>query len=94
MRSCVGILLATLLLSGSAVYGDTSPPPFKCVKPMKQHDFATEVQVERYRSVVELYRSCLDAFVKEQQKAIEIHRQAAQSAIDDWNEFVRPDAKK
>ncbi len=87
------ILFVTLLASGSAVFADTTLPVHKCVAPLRQREFATQVLLERYKSTVELYRTCLEAFVKEQEKAIEIHRQAAQAAIEDWNKFVGQDTK-
>jgi len=94
MRRCGALLVITLLLSGSAVYADTALPSHKCTAPMKQRDFATQAQLERYKSAVELYRSCLEAFVKEQETAIEIHRQAAQNAIGDWNRFVGQETRE
>lgn len=87
--SPVGVaLLVTLLVFGSTAYGDMSPPAHKCIRPLKQTAFATQAQLERYKVEVELYRSCLEAFIKEQEQAIEVHRQAAQQAIDEWNKFV------
>jgi hypothetical protein len=88
MNRVGGILFVGLLVSGSAVHADTAPPSHKCIAPLRQRDFATQFELERYRSAVELYRSCLEAFIKEQEQAIEAHRRAAQSAIDDWNKFV------
>jgi hypothetical protein len=94
MRRCGALLVIILLLSGSAVYADTALASHKCTAPMKQREFATQAQLERYKSAVELYRSCLEAFVKEQETAIETHRQAAQTAIGDWNRFVGQETKE
>jgi hypothetical protein len=94
VRRCGAMVLIALLLSGSAVYADTHPASHKCTAPMKQREFATQAQLERYKSVVELYRSCLEAFVKEQETAIETHRQAAQNAIGDWNRFVGQETRE
>ena len=87
------VLFVVWLLSGSAASADTVLPSHNCMAPLKQREFATQFQLDRYKSVVELYRSCLDAFVREQEKAIEIHRQAIQSAIDDWNKFAGEGSK-
>ena len=94
MRRWGAMVFVTLLLSGSAVHADAALASHKCTAPMKQREFSTQVQLERYKSAVELYRSCLEAFVKEQETAIETHRQAAQSAIDDWNRFVGQETKE
>ncbi len=87
------VLFVILLVCGSAAADTTLPVP-KCVAPLRQREFATQVLLERYKSTVELYRTCLEAFVKEQEAAIEIHRRAAQSAIEDWNKFVGQDMKE
>ncbi len=94
MQRLGALLVITLMLSGSAAYGDTSPPSYTCIAPLKQTQFATQFQVDSYRAAVDLYRSCLEAFVKEQQREIENHRQAAQKAIDDWNRFVGKETKE
>ncbi len=87
------LLVFVLLVSGPAVLADTALPVHKCVAPLRQREFATQVLLERYKSTVELYRTCLEAFVKEQERAIEIHRQAAQAAIEEWNKFVGQDTR-
>jgi hypothetical protein len=94
MRRCGALVFIALLLSGDAVYADTALASHKCIAPMKQREFATQAQLERYKSVVELYRSCLEAFIKEQETAIETHRQAAQNAIGDWNRFVGQETRE
>jgi hypothetical protein len=94
MRQLGGMLLLILLLSPSVAHSDASPPSHKCTAPLKQTEFATRFQLDRYKTTVDLYRSCLEGFVKEQERAIENHRQAAQSAIDDWNKFVGKEGKE
>ncbi len=93
MRRLAALLLTILVLAGSVAYGDTSPPSPKCIAPLKQTQFATQFQLDSYQAAVELYRSCLEAFIKEQEREIENHRQAAQSAIDEWNRFVGKETK-
>ena len=82
------MVIITLVLSGSAVHADTALTSHKSTAPMKQREFATQIQLERYTSAAAHYRSCLEAFVTEQEMAIETHRPAAQDAIGDWNRFV------
>ena len=94
MQRLGGMLLLILLLSPSVAQADPSPPSHKCTAPLKQTEFATRFQLDRYKTTVDLYRSCLEDFVKEQERAIENHRRAVQSAIDDWNTFVGKDAKE
>ena len=93
MRRLTALLLAILVLAGSVAYGGTSPPSPKCIAPLKQTQFATQFQLDSYRTAVELYRSCLEDFVKEQEREIGNHRQAAQNAIEEWNRFVGKETK-
>ena len=37
---------------------------------------------------VEIYKMCIEDFVEEQNEAIRMHQEAAQEAIDEWNNFV------
>ena len=76
----------------SALAAETTLPVHKCHAPIKQREFATKMQLDRYKAEVDLFRSCIEAFVKEQEEAIEAHRQATQAAIDDWRKFVGPEA--
>ena len=94
IRLLGAMLFLALFLSGSAVYAETALPSHTCASPLKQRAFASQAQLDRYKSAVEQYRSCLEAFVKEQETAIETHRQAAQGAIDDWNKFVGQETKQ
>ena len=93
MRRFSTLLFLLFFCVVPAVYGDTLPPSFNCARPLKQTTFATQLDLDRYKMAVDRYRSCLEAFVKEQEKAIEIHRRAAQSAIDDWNQFAGQETK-
>lgn len=86
-------LLVFLLFPGSADSAETVLPSHNCTAPLKQREFATQFQLDRYKNIVDLYRACLDAFVRQQEKGIEMHRQAIQKAIDDWNKFVGEEKK-
>jgi hypothetical protein len=94
MRRISGLLFLALLYSGAAASDDSSPPFPNCPRPLKQSQFSTQLDLDRYKGVVDHYRSCLEAFVKEQEKAIETHQRAAQSAIEEWNRFVGQEKKE
>ena len=71
------------------------PPPFHtCTAPIKRQSFATKAQLDNYRAEVDAFRTCIEKYVKEQEAVIEVHRQAAQTAIDDWNKFIGPDPNR
>jgi hypothetical protein len=93
MRLCGVICCLILLLSGSVVSAETAPPSHNCIPPLIQRSFITQGELDRYKSLVDKYRICLEAFVKEQEAIIGIHRQAALQAIDEWDKFVGQNAK-
>ena len=71
-----------------------APPFHKCNAPIKRQSFATKAQLDSYRADVDAFRSCIETYVKEQEAVIEAHRQAAQTAIDDWSKFIGPDPNR
>jgi len=71
-----------------------APPMHTCSAPIKRQSFATKAQLESYRAEVDGFRACIERYVKEQEQAIEVRREAAQRAIDDWNKFIGPDPNR
>ena len=59
-----------------------------CSKPYKPFQFNSEFEFDNFMSEVRQYKSCIDQFVEEQEKAIRNHKDAMQSAISEWNNFV------
>jgi len=60
-----------------------------CSKPFKPFQFNSQWEVENFKSEVERYKRCISEFVEEQYEAINRHQQAADEAIEEWNDFVR-----
>ena len=46
------------------------------------------MEIDSFNEEVHRYERCISDFIAEQNQAIEIHRQAASDAIDEWNRFV------
>jgi hypothetical protein len=88
MKLVSAMVCGILLLLGTFVYAETALPTHKCIAPPNQRTFATQAELDRHKSAVEQYRSCLEVFVKEQEAIIETHRQAALRAIGEWEKFV------
>lgn len=83
-------MAAVLCLAAPQVASaDSYPPSHSCSKPIKPYKFNGEWEVQSFNDDVTRYKRCINDFVEEQEQAIENHRQAASSAIDDWNRFVR-----
>lgn len=64
-------------------------PGHSCTQPSKPRQFTSQAQVRRFETDVEMYRSCINLFVEEQREAAEANGQAADTAIHEWNHFVR-----
>lgn len=78
---------ALVILSTSAV-ADMFRPSHSCVKPLKPFEFSSQFEVDHFNREVDYYRSCIDDFVDEQNRAAENHMKAAEDAIYEWNSFV------
>ena len=84
-------LLFSMMLSGISVntYADNFGPLAHCYKPTKPLWLATAYYKERYNQDVEDYQHCMKAFIRAQEAAVKIHTQAAQQALQTWNDFVQ-----
>ncbi|MCK8045890.1 hypothetical protein MSG37_13450 [Shewanella sp. 1CM18E] len=63
-------------------------PSHSCSKPIKPYEFTSEWQLDNFKRDVDYYRECINRFVEEQNDAVNTHQNAAQDAIQDWNDFV------
>lgn len=83
-------VLYTFLLAGLILpaLSDTFRPSHSCSKPYKPIQFNTEYEVEQFNMAVERYKRCINDFVEEQMDEAEKHQEAANEAIQEWNNFV------
>jgi hypothetical protein len=83
-------LLMILILTIFAMPAQTDifTPSHSCSKPYKPYQFDDEWELQRFKDDVESFRSCIEEFVDEQNNAIRNHRNAADEAIDEWDNFV------
>ena len=84
-----GIDIYVRILDSTPVYANTFTPSHSCSKPFKPYSFDDQREYDQFLAEVERYKACIDDFVEEQQDAIRKHQNAAEEAIDDWNNFVR-----
>ena len=80
--------LNILLLTFSA-QADSSGTSPACSKPDKPAKFNSQLELNDFNNEVQQYQRCLYDFVDAQEEAIQRHQQAANVAIDEWNNFVR-----
>ena len=86
-------LLTTLLITASAVSmsanADMFSPSHSCTKPYKPYEFKDQWEVDSFNDDVNRYKSCISDFVEEQNNEAQRHAEAAEEAIDEWNQYVR-----
>lgn len=82
----ISVILFLLPLNSFA--DSHSPTPF-CAEPTKPLLFSPGYYKDRYNTDVLGYKSCLMDFIAEQEKAITLHKNAAEHARQIWNEFIK-----
>jgi len=75
-------------LCASMSQADMFTPSHSCSKPYKPYQFTEQYQIDNFQYEVETYKNCIQDFVDEQNDAARNHQNAAQEAIDEWNNFV------
>lgn len=84
------ILITTvLILMANYAQADSYEPSTYCSKPYKPYEFNSQWELDAFQSEVDEYRRCIEDFVDEQENAIRQHQYAIETAIDEWNSFVR-----
>lgn len=67
---------------------DLATPSPSCIKPTKPAEFMSEWAVDQFMRSVESYKSCMAKFVNEQREEARKHQDAANAAVEEWNNFV------
>jgi len=83
----ISIAILLVFLVGS-VQADLVTPSHLCSKPYKPDKFSSEQEIKMFQYAVKNYEACIRDFIEEQKRAIRKHQNAAQQAIDEWNNFV------
>jgi len=60
-----------------------------CSKPYKPFKFSSEWQYKNFMEEVESFKECINDFVEEQNRVAKRAAEAAEEAIEEWNDFVR-----
>ena len=64
-------------------------PTHNCIKPSKPFSVSSQWEIDMYNNDVIQYKRCIINFVNEQRQAANKHKQAANEAINEWNDFCR-----
>ncbi|MGR5382331.1 hypothetical protein [Vibrio harveyi] len=83
------VALSTLLsIFSTTALADMFQPSHSCSKPYKPYQFNSQYEVDSFNDDVRRYQQCINDFVEEQNDAVRNHAEAAEQAINDWNNFV------
>ena len=86
VRLSIGITIALLL--ASPLFADMFTLSHSCMKPYKPYEFDSQWEYDNFISEVDRYKACISDFVDEHSDAVRRHHEAAEEAIDEWNNFV------
>lgn len=86
-RIFVILSIASCLFTPTAASADSFQPSPYCHKP-DLFMFNGRSDYGLLEMEVENYRFCINRFIEEQNEAVQVHRDAAQAAVRDWNSFV------
>ena len=87
--STFGIVVNMSMIDNTTVNADMFASSHYCRKPIKPYSFESEWEIRAFQDEVDAYKRCIDDFVEEQNDAIRSHQEAAEEAVDEWNNFVR-----
>ncbi len=82
------VILPWLCLTALPARAHESPPPRHCVAPTRPADEQNDVLWQRFLTDVDAFRACISSYVEANNRAADIHRQAAREATMEWNRFV------
>jgi hypothetical protein len=82
------VALGIALLVASLASGHAEPPKHGCVQPTRPPDKTDVDRWNHFMDQVDVYRSCMNAFIAENHAAAERHQAAANAATTEWNAFV------
>ncbi len=88
MKTLAVMMAAFWMSVTTPVWADMFTPSHSCSKPYKPYEFNDQYELDRFWSDVESYKQCIEDFVEEQNHAARKHKDAAEEAIDEWNNYV------
>jgi len=89
----ISIILGLVLLSLAAfVQADKYVPEHLCFKPERPLFMASPYHRQQYKQDINQYKFCIRDFIKDQERAIIIHKEAIKKATSNWNEFIEKDS--
>jgi hypothetical protein len=82
-------IVVTMLTWAPAAVAHTASADHGCVAPSRPADDQNDLLWQRFLAAVDEFRACISDYAAANRAAAESHRQAADDAVQQWNEFVR-----
>lgn len=81
------VILLTLIFPLTA-YTHETVSPVSCPKPGNTGRITSDMEKEMFQAELILYEGCMFDYVREQQRLSDVHQQAAQKTLDEWNDYL------
>lgn len=89
----ISILPGLILLSlATFAQADKYVPEHLCFKPERPLFMASPYHHQLYKQDIKQFKFCIRDFIKDQERAIMIHKESIKKATSNWNEFVEEDS--
>ncbi len=81
------ILLLSLIFPLS-VYPHETVLPADCPMPGNTGRITSQIENEMFQAELILFERCMFDYIRNQQQFSDVHQQAAQLALDEWNDYL------
>lgn len=78
-----------LLLPTLAFSQNNSVVSHTCEKPKKPSSYKDFAEFSEFNEDFIRYKKCMNSFINEHEKAMEMHHQAATNAVLEWNQYIK-----
>ena len=86
---CALLVIGSLILSAAPLAADLFEPSPPCSAPSIPMFNPSDWEIQMFNRQVDEYKQCIEDFIDDQNMAVKKHQNAASSAIDEWNAFVK-----
>lgn len=87
-RRIAGLFVLMFAAISWPAMADSYAPGHTCTQPVKPDEFNDNQEVDMFNEAARVYKECISAYADEQNHAADVHRSAANEAIEEWNNFV------
>lgn len=87
MKKIISSIIYILFFQNT--FSDWIRPTESCYEPSKPYRFNSQYEIDSYKREIEQYKQCIMDFIEKQKNEAKTHHEAANNAIEKWNNFVR-----